>query len=124
MGYIPTFGLEKKLFRPQNSEKGSETKSQVLVSQEFQSSSGISVSSRTVHRELKNLGFHGHAAANKPNITPQNVKHRLQWCRAHHHWTVDMWKTVLWSDESRFTVWQSDGRIWVWRMPGERFFSD
>ncbi|GFX80385.1 hypothetical protein TNCV_3820421 [Trichonephila clavipes] len=35
-----------------------------------------------------------------------------------------MWKTVLWSDESRFTVWQSDGRVWVWRMPGERFFSD
>ena len=35
-----------------------------------------------------------------------------------------MWKTVLWSDESRFTVWQSDGRIWVWQMPDERFFSD
>ncbi|GFX99732.1 HTH_Tnp_Tc3_2 domain-containing protein [Trichonephila clavipes] len=78
------------------------------ISQEFQSSSGISVSSRTVRRELKTLGFHGRAAAYKPNITPQNAKHRLQWCRAHRHWTVDMWKTVLWSDESRFTVWQSE----------------
>ncbi|GFT29239.1 transposable element Tc1 transposase [Trichonephila clavipes] len=36
---------------------------------------------------------------------------------------MDMWKTVLWSEESRFTVRQSDGRVWVWRMPGERFFS-
>ncbi|GFU39778.1 transposable element Tcb1 transposase [Trichonephila clavipes] len=35
-----------------------------------------------------------------------------------------MWKTVLWSDESRCTVWQSNGRVWVWRMTGERFFSD
>ncbi|GFV93457.1 transposable element Tc1 transposase [Trichonephila clavipes] len=43
---------------------------------------------------------------------------------AHRHWTVDMWKTVLWSDESRFTVWQSDGRVWVWRMPSESFFCD
>ncbi|GFU50001.1 transposable element Tcb1 transposase [Trichonephila clavipes] len=62
--------------------------------------------------------------AHKSNITPQNAKHRLQWCRDPRHWTVDLWKTVLWSDESRFTVWQSDGRVWVWRMPGERFFRD
>ncbi|GFV30297.1 transposable element Tcb2 transposase [Trichonephila clavipes] len=96
----------------------------VEISQEFQSSSGIGVSSRTVRRELKNLGIHGRASTHKPNITPQNAKHRLQWCRAHLHWTVDMWKTVLWSDASRFTVWQSDERVWVWRMPGERFFSD
>ncbi|GFW15970.1 transposable element Tc1 transposase [Trichonephila clavipes] len=60
----------------------------------------------------------------KPNITPQNAKHRMQWYGAHRHWTVDMWKTVLWSDESRFTVWQSDGRVWVWRIPDEHFFSD
>ncbi|GFT87774.1 QLQ domain-containing protein [Trichonephila clavipes] len=83
----------------------------VEISQEFQSSSGISVSSRTVRRELKNLGFHGRAAAHKPNITPQSAKHRLQWCRAHRHETVDMWKTVLWNDESRFTVWHSDDRL-------------
>ncbi|GFV96859.1 uncharacterized protein TNCV_4350721 [Trichonephila clavipes] len=65
--------------------------SSVEISQEFQSSSGISVISRTVRREreLKNLGFHGRAAAQKPNITPQNAKHRLQWCRAHRHWTVE-----------------------------------
>ncbi|GFU68717.1 QLQ domain-containing protein [Trichonephila clavipes] len=84
-----------------------------LNDREFQSSSGISVSIRTVRRELKNLVFHGHAATHKPNITPLNAKHRLQWCRAHRHWIVDMWKTVLWSDESRFAVWQPDGRVWV-----------
>ncbi|GFW19153.1 regulator of chromosome condensation 2 [Trichonephila clavipes] len=47
------------------------------ISQEFQSSSGISVSSRTVRRKFKNLGLHGRAATHKPNITPRNVKHRL-----------------------------------------------
>ncbi|GFT19534.1 uncharacterized protein TNCV_2534201 [Trichonephila clavipes] len=78
----------------------------VKISQEFQSSSGISVSSRNVRRELKNLGLHSRAAALKPNITPQNAKHRLQWCRAHRHWTVDIWKIAFWSDESHFTVWQ------------------
>ncbi|GFW98226.1 hypothetical protein TNCV_331781 [Trichonephila clavipes] len=65
-----------------------EIKFQVLVGGNFsgfQSSSGISVSSRTVRRELKNLGFHDRAAAQKSNITPQNAKHRLQWYRAHRY---------------------------------------
>ncbi|GFW84181.1 hypothetical protein TNCV_4878441 [Trichonephila clavipes] len=46
-------------------------------------------------RELKNLGFYDRAAAHKPNITPKNAKYRLQWCRAHRHWTVNMGKTVV-----------------------------
>ncbi|GFU64449.1 endothelin-converting enzyme homolog [Trichonephila clavipes] len=75
--------------------KQNRNSSLVEISQEFQSSSGI-----------------------------RNAKHRLQWCRAHRHWTVNLWKNVLWSDESRFTVRQSDGRVWVWRVPGEHFFSD
>ncbi|GFT63514.1 QLQ domain-containing protein [Trichonephila clavipes] len=90
-------------------KKGCEMKARSSkVHQELVLAAGLSI-----ERVLKNLGFHGRAAAHKPNITPQNAKHRLQWCRARRHWTVDLWKTVLWSDESRFTVCQSDERVWV-----------
>jgi hypothetical protein len=37
------------------------------------------------------------------------------------HWTLEQWKRLLWSDESRFTIWQSDRRIGVWRIPEERY---
>ena len=67
------------------------------------------------------MGFHGRAAIHKPKITMRNAKHRLEWCKARRHCTLEQWKHVLWSDESRFTIWQSNGRIWVWRMPGERY---
>ncbi len=30
-------------------------------------------------------------------------------CIAHHNWTLEQWKPVLWGDESRFSVWLSDG---------------
>ena len=76
---------------------------------EFQTDSGSNVSTRTVRRELREMGFHGQAAAHKPKITMHNAKRRLEWCKAHCHWTLEQWKQVLWSDESRLTIWQSDG---------------
>ena len=80
---------------------------------EFQFDSGSNVNTSTVRRELHEMGFHGRAAAYKPKITMCNAKRRLEWCKVHRHWTLEQWKHVLWSDESRFTIWQSDGRIWV-----------
>jgi hypothetical protein len=68
--------------------------------------------------------FHGQAAAHKPTITMRNAKRLLEWCKACRHWTLEQWKRVLWSDESRFLIWQSDGRIWVWRMPGECYLPE
>jgi hypothetical protein len=67
------------------------------------------------------MGFHGRAAAHKPNISPVNAKRRLKWCKERRHWTVDNWKRVIWGDESRYTMSQSDGRDWVWQMPGEQY---
>jgi hypothetical protein len=58
------------------------------------------------------MGFNGRAAARKPNkITMHNAKRQLELCKAHHHWTLEQWKHILWSNESRFTIWQSDRRI-------------
>ena len=79
---------------------------------ELQTASGSNVSTITVRWKLHEIGFHCRAAAHKC---------RLEWCKACHHWYLEQWKRVLWSDESRFNIWRSDQRIWVWQMPGERY---
>ncbi len=30
--------------------------------------------------------------------------HRVLWAKAHLKWTVSKWKSVLWSDESKFDI--------------------
>ena len=40
-------------------------------------------------------------------------KKRLQFAREHKDWTLEQWKKVMWSDESRFTLFQSD--VWLVR---------
>nr|XP_042905039.1 uncharacterized protein LOC122270693 [Parasteatoda tepidariorum] len=80
------------------------------VATNFRAASGSVASARTIRRELIAQGFHGRAAAHKPNISPSNARHRFQWCRARRQWTVEQWKSVMWSDESRYMLWHSDGR--------------
>ncbi|CAI9549957.1 unnamed protein product, partial [Staurois parvus] len=57
------------------------------IAKDLQTSHGLQIST-TVCRELHRMGFHGRTAASKPNITKCNAKHRIQWCKAHHHWTL------------------------------------
>ncbi|GBL97579.1 hypothetical protein AVEN_49100-1 [Araneus ventricosus] len=45
---------------------------------------------------------------------------RLQWAREHRDWTMDEWKRVAWSDESRFLIHHVDGHVRVRRLPGEQ----
>jgi len=40
-----------------------------------------------------------------------NILVRIQFVRAHQNWTVEDWKNVAWSDESRFLLRDSDG-VW------------
>ncbi|CAI9547927.1 unnamed protein product [Staurois parvus] len=93
------------------------------IAKNLQTSCGLQIST-TVCRELHGMGFHGRAAASKPYITKCNAKHWMQWCKAGHHWTLEQWRHVLWSDESRFSVWQSNGHVWVWWLPGEGYLPD
>ena len=48
-----------------------------------------------------------------------NRKKSLQFAREHEDWTLEHWKKVMWSDESRFILFQSDACIRVIREADE-----
>ncbi|GBO03771.1 hypothetical protein AVEN_264650-1 [Araneus ventricosus] len=50
-----------------------------------------------------------------PLLTALHKALLLSWARQHYHWTVDDWKHVAWSDESRFQLYRADACVRAWR---------
>ena len=58
-------------------------------------------SASNVQRRLRESGLHCPIAAKKPLLKDTNNKKRLAWAKKHEQWTLDRWKSVLWSDDLR-----------------------
>lgn len=69
----------------------------------------LKVSARTVQRRACEAGLKSYRAAKKPFISNKNRKARLKFAADHLDWSVQKWKTVLFSDESKFNLINSDG---------------
>lgn len=80
----------------------------------------LNVSVRTVGRRLNDFGLIGRHGVKKPLISSKNRKRRLEFARAHLHWTYENWSKVLFSDESKFHLFGSDGIRWVRRPNGQK----
>ncbi|GBN42152.1 Transposable element Tc1 transposase, partial [Araneus ventricosus] len=52
-------------------------------------------------------------------LTPNHCRLRCEWSRARAHWRTE-WRSVVFSDESRFCLCASDGRVVVKRRTGQR----
>ena len=61
------------------------------------------VAERTIqHRLQKDLNMPTFKAAHKPLLTRRMVNKGLQFAKKHKYWTVEDWRNILWSDESKF----------------------
>ncbi len=52
-------------------------------------------------------------------LSDKNRKRRIEFTQTHQNWTIEDWKNVTWSDESRFLLRHSDGRVRIWRKEHE-----
>jgi transposase len=77
------------------------------------------VSSQTVRRALKNNSFKAVTKKKKPLLTAVHRKKCLAFAQKYKDWTVDDWKRVIWSDETKINRIGSDGKQWVWKQAGE-----
>ncbi len=62
------------------------------------------LSVNTIHRAIRRCRLKLYRSKKKPYLNMIQKSRRFFWAKAHLKWTVAKWKTVLWSDESKFGV--------------------
>uniref|UniRef100_A0A6I8RU66 Transposase n=1 Tax=Xenopus tropicalis TaxID=8364 RepID=A0A6I8RU66_XENTR len=75
---------------------------------------GESVHRTTISRALHKVGLYGRVARRKPLLT-ENHKSRLQFATSHVGDTANMWKKVLWSDETKMELFGQNAKRYVWQ---------
>jgi hypothetical protein len=76
-------------------------------------------STQTVRNTLKAANLKAVTKKKKPLLSPVHRKKRLAFALKHQHWTVEDWKRVIWSDETKINRMGSDGQEYVWKRAGE-----
>ncbi len=79
------------------------------------------ITAETIQKRLANCGLKAYIHHTKPYLSLAKKRACLEWAKAHKHWTINDWKTVIFSDESKFNLFGSDGCYYCWRKPGQEF---
>ncbi|GFT16393.1 transposable element Tcb2 transposase [Trichonephila clavipes] len=91
-----------------------------LVADHFQAS-GRRISATTVRNRLHNAGLSARRPVVCVPLNGRQRRNRLCWAREHVSWTQQQWASVLFTDESRFTMESDSGRLLIWREQRTRY---
>ena len=74
---------------------------------------GISYS--TTRRVLKKKELTASLAVKKQFLSIMDKRNRLKWCKERRNWSLDKWRSVIFTDESNFEVLNLMAKFWFWR---------
>jgi hypothetical protein len=69
---------------------------------------------------LREVGLGAQMQQRKPFSSHKHILARLRFARRHEDRTIDDWKHIIFSDETKINKFDSDGRSWCWIGDGER----
>ncbi len=79
------------------------------------------ISAQTVRNYRREAHLHALHPHRGLDLTAVRRHNRLECGNAHIRWLLALWRGVLFTDESRFSLYRADGRQSVWRRVGEQF---
>ncbi|GFT73412.1 transposable element Tcb2 transposase [Trichonephila clavipes] len=91
-----------------------------LVADHFQAS-GRRISATTVRNRLHNAGLYARRPVVCVPLNGRQRRNHLCWAREHVSWAQQQWASVLFIDESRFTMESDSERLLIWREQRTRY---
>ena len=76
----------------------------------------MNVSTQTVRNGLKKTGLKSIVDVKKPLLPNRHVQQRLGFCKKYINWTVEDWKSIIWSDEYKINRVWADGCKYCWKI--------
>lgn len=73
------------------------------------------ISSRLVRRRLNEANLFGRISRKTPLLSKKNISKRLSFARTNEGKSLNFWKNVLWSDETKINRIGPDGRVFLHR---------
>lgn len=89
--------------------------SATMLAANIESVSGKVVTPQTVRNVLHDAGIKGRRPRKKPYISEVNRKKRLEFAKNYKGKTLDFWKNVIFSDESKFEIFKPKHVLTIWR---------
>ena len=81
----------------------------------------LNCSHDTIARILKEYGIRKWIAKKRPLLTAEHAAARLKWCKEHVGWSIEQWKSIIWSDECLVEKGSGERREWVFRTPDQKW---
>ena len=92
-----------------------------ITYQDLIKATGVSCSSSTVYRILKDYGLTNWLAKKRPLLREEDVALRLAWAKERENWTYNDWRKVIWTDECSVERGTGKDRVWVFRTPADKW---
>ncbi|GFT74110.1 transposable element Tcb1 transposase [Trichonephila clavipes] len=91
------------------------------LSRQLSSATGTTVSRQTGYRCLGHIGLYARRPVRCVPLTATHCRLRLTWSREHALWTPQQRSSVMFSEESRFSLQSDSSRTLIWKAPGTRY---
>ena len=91
----------------------------VQVTRTLQDVKNQSISPQTIRCHLKKASMKAVVKKKCPLLTKCHRQARMDFALSHRDWTIEDWKQVIWSDETKINHIESDGKKWAWKKAGE-----